>query len=38
MNQYEQDIELLKEQMQVREVEFEEDLLKLKQQMSQGQR
>ena len=33
-----QEAEMLKEQMQMREAEYEEDMLKIKQQMSQGQR
>lgn len=35
---YEQDIELLKEQMRVREAEFDEDLLRVKQQATADQR
>jgi protein fantom len=38
INIFEQDIEFLKEQMRMREAEFEEDLLKIKQQATAGQR
>ncbi|ELU06907.1 hypothetical protein CAPTEDRAFT_218340 [Capitella teleta] len=38
LNLYEQDIEMQREQMRVRETEYEEDILKIKQQLSQGQR
>ncbi|CAH1779675.1 unnamed protein product [Owenia fusiformis] len=35
---YEQDIEMLKEEVRMKESDFEEDLLKIKQQMTAGQR
>ncbi|XP_064640394.1 protein fantom-like isoform X3 [Lineus longissimus] len=38
INIYEQDVEFVKEQMRMREAEFEEDLLKIKQQATAGQR
>ena len=38
INLYEQDIAQMREQMRVRETEYEEDILKIKQQLSQGQR
>ena len=38
INIYEQDIEFLREQMRIRETGFEEDLLKIKQQATAGQR
>ncbi|XP_013398860.1 protein fantom isoform X4 [Lingula anatina] len=38
INIYEQDIEFLREQLRVKEAEFEEDLLRIKQQMSAEQR
>ena len=38
INIYEQDMAMLREQMRVREAEYEEDILKIKQQLTQGQR